>query len=89
MLDCVPQRPAIVAPYPAGPCPPSLAPPSPHPSHRPTPYPPSLCPPNPQPSKKGGKAGAGKKKAAPKGAWVGAATKTEGGNKFYVKAKVG
>ena len=49
----------------------------------------SPCPPPVQPSKKGGKAGAGKKKAAPKGAWVGAATKTEGSLKFYAKAKVG
>lgn len=47
--------------------------------------PPSL---SPQPSKKGGKAGAGKKKAAPKGAWVGAATRTEDGDKFFAKAKV-
>jgi DNA (cytosine-5)-methyltransferase 1 len=42
-----------------------------------------------QPSKKGGKGGAGKKKAAPKGAWVGAATKTVDGDKFYAKAKLG
>ena len=58
------------------------------PSRQPTLHPSSTAPPDLQPSKKGGKGGAAKKKAAPKGAWVGAATKTVEGDKFYAKAKV-